>query len=86
MFAPSSPSELPEMRTNSFESGVSCWEDLQRVSLRLMKCLEMMDSYTSDSLQAGIPITLTEDQIKTKIGIARIAPNQSFGVEFRSGY
>ena len=65
------------MRTNSFESGVSCWEDLQRVSLRLMKCLEMMDSYTSDSLQAGIPITLTEDQIKTKIGITNIALGRS---------
>ncbi len=77
MFAQSSPSELPEMRTVSFESGVSCWEDLQRVSLGLMKCLEIMDSYSSDSLHAGFRITLSEDQIRTKIGNTNIALGRS---------
>ena len=84
MFAPSSQtsssSDLPDSRLISFESnasGVSSWEDLQRVSLGLMKCQEIMESYSADSLKAGISTTISFDQIKMKLGLANISLGRS---------
>ena len=76
----SSSSDLPDSRLISFESnasGVSSWEDLQRVSLGLMKCQEIMESYSADSLKAGISTTISFDQIKMKLGLANISLGRS---------
>lgn len=89
MFAPSSPSELPESHMIAFEtnvSGVSSWEDLQRLSLGLMKCLESVESYASDSRQTGLPVTLSVERIKTKLGLANIALGRSMQSLLQSSF
>ena len=89
MFAPSSPSELPDSHMIAFESnvsGVSSWEDLQRLSLGLMKCLESVESYASDSRQTGFPVTLSVERIKTKLGLANIALGRSMQSLLQSSF
>ena len=76
----SSASELPDSHHVLFESnshGASCWEDLQRVSLGLKKCEEIMESYSADSLKEGVSMTISLDQIKVKLGLANIALGRS---------
>jgi hypothetical protein len=51
-----------------------------------MKCLEIMESYSIDSHQAGIPTSLSVDPIKKKLGLANIALGRSMQSLLQSSF